>query len=220
MAGAARWTHSKAVFTYSVDGTVVTPFSHELPTGSALSSNVGAASFSVAPGESLLVCTAGIPFNSGNKLADNLASTTSFPDASNKFHVSSHVALLGSDTANQLRINYSSGFESRARFIYFDRANFTTWSALSVQQGGPIYTTPVFAGLQSAAGTGTDAAMGTVNITALLNYNMFEQGPIHIIKWASGANPPLALVKTAMEWMWYVWNTRNRFVLYTPLVNY
>ena len=185
-----------------------------------LSSDVGAANFSINVGDSILICFAAIARASGNKVADDLGNDTALVSATNKLHVSSHEAKLGNDVLNNIDATYSIGFESRAQFAYFDRPNMRWRIAMSVQDVSDPFGPPTFAGIASGVGTGTDAGIGTLNISAMFMRGYMEKGPIHIIRWPSGTAPAIGVIETAMEWMWHTWSLKDKFVLYPPLVNY
>jgi len=213
------WLHPNTVFSSGLDVSAFDTAHSRVPTADDAVTTDLAASFTINEGDHLLICHAGIPNNSGHKLADSLRNTTALPDGANTLHLSAHGAKLGAGLTNTLLDEASSSFESRAKFAYFDRENFEVLSAVST----PDYTEPYgpaeFAGIVTTAGIGTDAGIGAIEISALVNYNWLEEGPIHIIRWTAGNAPSRTVIETAMEWMWYEWH-RDNFVLYPPLRNY
>lgn len=221
LACVAPWQHARSVFVYNIDAPAFsTPQQHSAPAGNALPDDIGTAGFTCNAGDSLLICMAGIPHGSGHKLADNLSSITAFAEATNALHVSAHQARLGVSGANNIDILYSTGFESRAHFVYFDRKNMRVRTAFSSQDGTDPYGPPVFAGIVSGVGAGTDAGIGSIDISTLYLHEFAEKGPIHIIRWPTGTAPPIAVIELAMEWMWYEWVTKNNFVIYPYLSSY
>lgn len=214
-----RWQHPNALLTvdYDADAFASQP-PLTLPAGTAVTTSLSA-SFTINEGDHLLVCHAGIPNNSGHKLADSLASTSAIPDTTNVLHLSAHGAKLGAGFTNTLWDTSSTGFEARCRFAYFDRENFEVLTALSTPDNTSPYGPASFSGIVTTAGTGTDAGIGDVVIDGLVNYNWHEEGPIHIVRWTAGNAPPRTMIEAALEWMWYEWD-RDNFILYPPLINY
>lgn len=214
------WEHPNTVFSHNVyAGAFDTPNVRESAGVDVGYTDLAVTPFTINEGDHVLVCHAGIPSSSGHKFADDLSSATAFPSATNAIHLSAHQAKLGAGATNYIGGLYSTGYESRARFWYIDRENFESVLALANQDGTAPYGPAEFAGIQTDAGTGTDAGIGDVTISALVNNEWLEDGPIHVIRWTAGNAPPRSVIETAMEWMWYEWH-RNNFVLYPTLIHY
>jgi len=227
MSGHPVWTPDSNVIAHNIYADVFTT-PHARSFGAVSESDyidpiIDFTTFTINQGDHILICHAAIPGSSGNKLATtlNTGATTAFASLTDKLHLSLHEAKLGDGLTNYIGKNdYSSGFESRAQFAYFDRENFIGRVATSTQIGAPPYGPSTFPGVASFTGTGTDAGIGDLTIDALYENHYYEHGPLYILRWTSGNAPPIGVIETAMEWMWYEWNLRDNYVVYPPLINY
>jgi len=168
-------------------------------------------SFTVNPGDHLLVFMSGIPSGSGWKLSSDLSSDSALPAGSdNQLHLSAHVGLLGNPSGENMTANYNMGFEHRASIFYFDRENKRIRTALSTQDVAPPYNC-VFDGIVQTNTTHDDVLMGDIVIDDLAMDKFYERGSVFIMKWSAGNAPDINIIEAFMESLWEQWAINDNY---------
>ena len=223
--------HPNEVITFKKSYSLETesPWNQSADTRVAIPGSSIEQAFNFDEGDHLLIAVAGVFNASGSRYSnywqnDTVGSSQFFQGAPGELTIAPHGFGFNENSLtgdNGLYVANSYGFGHRCFVGYIDRENgLGRYANVNQDVTEPYQDTFAAIASLTQGAAWDDSAIGTVSVDFGFNSKFVERGSIRAIKWTSGNAPPIAVIETAIEWMYRRWADKNNSVIYPPLVEY